>query len=222
MHAELMGSARHRLQFQQRPPSIDAGRGTEQPPACRGGPPQDRIDAGSRRPQRIRRQRQVHDSLITVRTAMHDRLVSFPHRPGLERPAQRGPRRTRPRKHEQARRVAVEPMHRLDGAECSTQVRRDTGWIEWRSRRHARHTRRLVDHDKIGVGVHDTNATVARRRSRRLVIRPLHRWPVIGRIARISWCTWRRYHSSPNASTHAASRAAGTPPPCSTASVAVG
>ena len=62
MHAELVGSARDRLQLQTRPPPLGRGRCREQPPPCRRGPSEDRIDAGSRRPLRIRRQRQVHDS----------------------------------------------------------------------------------------------------------------------------------------------------------------
>ena len=171
MHAELVGSARDRLQLQTRPPPLGRGRCREQPPPCRRGPSEDRIDAGSRRPLRIRRQRQVHDSFGVNRPAVHDRLVPLLHHPRLECPAQRGPRLARTGQHEKARCVAVEPMHRLEVAEGSTQVRRDTGRIERCPRRHARHARRLVDHDQISVGKDDADAapggqSIEPRRSR--------------------------------------------------------
>jgi len=163
MHAELMGPARHRLQFQKRPPIHVLISGGEQTPPCRRGPPEDRIDAGTGGPLRIRRQRQVHDPRGVCRHTVHRRLVPLLHRPRLECPAKRGPHLARAGQHEKTGRIAVEPMHRFESAEGRKQVRRDTRRIERCPRRHARHTGRLVDDDQIVVSKDNVDPVAFKR-----------------------------------------------------------
>ena len=129
VNPQLVRSTGERLESHERKPLRRRTRRSpgNEPPAGRRPPAMDRIDPLPRRPVAIGGERQVHLPVIRRRRPTHHRDVALADEAVFKGPAERGPGLSRAGQHEQTRRVPVETVHRLDGADRGCEPRGHAG-----------------------------------------------------------------------------------------------